>query len=292
MRCSSRRRTGCSNAAHLNGLTRPAVSPAGRFSLATALEHRVRAADDPCMSIPRFYQPSLEGERLTITGREAHHAVRVRRLAVGDEVEVFDGRGGEVRGSIVSARTDRLEIAIVERRLSRSLPASLIVAAAIPKGDRADWMVEKLAELATTMLVPLIAARSVVRPSVARIERWRRKCVETAKQCGANIPMSVVQPVPVAALPAMFTQQQRIFVADPDSRRPSYQECLNNSGSDSAFVIVGPEGGLTNDELKRLTDAGASCVRLAVTMLRIETAAVAMAAVWAMRNSERSDDGR
>jgi len=240
------------------------------------------------MSTPRFFLASLDGERLTLVGDEAHHAVRVRRLGVGDEVELFDAQGGEARGRIVEVETNRVDIRVSERHKRHTRGATLMVAAAIPKGERADWMVEKLAELGVAILVPLITARGVVRPSEAKLERWRRKCVEAAKQCGAPYPMSVAVPVGIAGLANLMRGVDCVFVADPDLRWGAYTQRANELQKANGMVIIGPEGGWTAGELKLLMESGAQPVRLTQTTLRVESAAIAMAALFALEAAGRA----
>ncbi len=237
------------------------------------------------MATPRFIVSALEGDRITIDGREAHHAARVRRLRVGDAVELFDGRGGEATGTIAAIASDRIEVSLNERHVSASPRTLLTIAAAIPKGDRADWMVEKLGELGVARLVPLITERSIVRPSAGKIERWRRKCIETAKQCRATVPMEVLEPTRVESLPALFVPTGRVLVTAPDAAHSIDHEWPGRTGRTDALFVIGPEGGLTPGEIGLLLEAGAQSVRLAATILRIETAAIAVAAAWAMRSA-------
>ncbi len=237
------------------------------------------------MSTPRFIVSELDGDRITIVGREAHHAARVRRLRVGDAVELFDGRGAEATGTIAAITKDRIEVSLNERHASASQRTLLTIAAAIPKGDRADWMVEKLAELGANRLTPLITERSVVRPSHAKLERWRRKCLETAKQCRSTVAMEVSAPVCVSDLAEMIRDSVQMFVADPDPRWPPLLDCVVRHSNFETIAVIGPEGGLTHNELKLLHDAGGKPVRLTSTILRIETAAIVMAAALALRTS-------
>lgn len=234
------------------------------------------------MATPRFIVPVLAGDRITIDGREAHHAARVRRLRVGDAVELFDGRGAEAIGTIVSIAAGRIEVSIRMRTAASSARPCLTIAAAIPKGDRADWMIEKLAELGVSRLIPLNAERSVVRPSPTKLDRWRRKCVETSKQCRSTFTMEVSAPIDVAELAAIAGANVRMFVADPDPRWPPYLDSVSQYAPGETIAVIGPEGGLTPNELKELQSVGATLVRLTSTILRVETAAVVMAAAFAL----------
>src|SRR5262249_54950097 len=103
---------------------------------------------------------------------QAHHALRVLRLAPGEEIEVFDDAGGVARG--VFRRTGEDVDVEVQTIRPPAAAREICLAAATPKGDRADWMIEKLSEIGVARFTPLITARSVVKPGAGKLERWRR----------------------------------------------------------------------------------------------------------------------
>ncbi len=132
---------------------------------------------------------------------EAHHVRDVLRLAVGDELELFDAAGGTAVGRIVAVTVGVVAVEVSAVTLAERVGVSLTVAAAVPKGDRADWMVEKLSELGVARFVPLAAARSVVLPGGRnKVERWERLAVESAKQCRRAGVMAIDPVTPVAAV--------------------------------------------------------------------------------------------
>src|SRR4051812_23439804 len=136
----------------------------------------------------RFYcpDPPVEGF-LTLSGDEARHLIRVRRLGPGDVVEVFDGRGTALRAEVAGVGRDRVELAVRGGPLpDRVAPCLLTLATAVPKADRFDWLVEKATELGVARLVPLRTERSVVDPRATKLDRLRRAIIEAAKQCGRN----------------------------------------------------------------------------------------------------------
>lgn len=234
------------------------------------------------MARPRFYIDSLEGGVIRLEGDEARHAIRARRLAAGELVELFDGRGAEAVGRLRAVGRGGAEVEIVERRTSVRPGAELSIAAAVPKGPRADWMIEKCAELGVARFIPLRTRRSVVEPSAERVARWRRKCIEAAKQCGAAMVMGVDDVTDVGGLIGRFGEYEAVYVADRSAGAATAPAALGATRPRRALAVVGPEGGWEPDELVELIRAGARAVRLAGTVLRIETAAVAMAAVWAV----------
>ena len=231
------------------------------------------------------------GEPIRLDRAEAHHARDVLRLADGARVEVFDDAGNF--GDGVLAIADRA----VSVRVERAEPArlahagiALSVASAVPKGDRADWLVEKLSELGVAEFIPLAAARSVVLPKgKGKRERWRRIATEAAKQSRRAGVMRITQLTTVTdalrqVSPAWFLSTE----ATDALAIPEAMARLRRDRHLTAFI--GPEGGWTSQEQDQFVAAGATPVRLTPTILRIETAAVATAAVVASLDGRASHD--
>lgn len=234
------------------------------------------------MPTARFYLPSLEGDLLRLEGAEAGHALRVRRLRTGDMLQLFDGCGGEVDARIEGVEHDALLARVTARRMTAPDPAAqpcanLTIATAIPKGPRAEWMVEKLAELGVAALWPLQAQRSTVDPRPARLEKWRRIVREACKQCGRNDFMQVDEPICIEQLIERRTAFGAMFLCDAAgvALRPAD---VDRSGA-GVLALIGPEGGWTADERTALLEAGARTLRIAPHTLRVETAAIAAAAL-------------
>ena len=247
-------------------------------------------------SLPRFFVspsdgaagPALEtGRRLVLSPAEAHHAVHVLRLRAGDPVEVFDGRGGSAEARLAEVARGAVTVVVETVRAPLVAPApALRLAFAVPKGKRLDWLLEKATELGAARLAPVRFARSVaggeaLSPTARR--RWEARCMAAAKQSGrAHLP--VIEPVaPLAdALPPEGAGAAGVFGDTGAAARP-VTGALAGLPSPSAFgavhMYVGPEGGLTAAERRRLAGAGLVGVRLGATVLRTETAAVALLAV-------------
>lgn len=251
------------------------------------------------MDAPRFFCPAFEPGDTTLDPAELRHALGSRRLRVGDELILFDGRGrlGHARLVLASGsqaargvraarwRFARPETVHVDRVLVVPPPARcLTLVTAACKGQRLDWLVEKCTELGVGRLVLSRFERSVVRPETGREEKLRRVAIEACKQCRrAWLPTIEVR----ASLAAVLgdTGHDALLVADPDEAAPSLASWLHGHGPNvrRLTAVVGPEGGLTSRELELLRAAGAQIVRLADHILRVETAAVAIAANWAAR---------
>jgi 16S rRNA (uracil1498-N3)-methyltransferase len=200
---------------------------------------------------------------------EAHHAISVLRVEVGDALRVADGDGREGDAVVVAVERKSLVLRVdAVRALPAALAELLTVAVALPKGDRAGDLVRGLTELGVGAILPLRCNRGLRDAAPARLERI---AAEALKQCRrARLPRlgPAMDIAGLAALPAPVIVCDRAGGAPmPGSPRPT-------------TLVVGPEGGLDDGELAVLRTVGATPVRLAGTILRIETAALAAAAVW------------
>ena len=235
----------------------------------------------------RIHVPRLAPGDTPLDPAQVHHARDVLRLTHGTPVEVFDDAGHLARGVLVF---DGAGVAVRVEQLDTAPDAAgcvrLTVASAVPKGERADWMVEKLSELGVAEFIPLATARSVVLPEGRnKRERWVRIATEAAKQSRRAGVMRVGELTSLSE--AMKREGVTWYLAtEADVTTLGISEtagALPPRASVCAFI--GPEGGWTGDELRRFADAGAAAVRLTDTILRVETAAVAVAAVVATLTS-------
>ena len=232
------------------------------------------------MSQRFFIETPITADICQLTGAEAQHLTRVMRAQVGDEVTLFDGSGAEFSARITSVNRSGVDLAIVGRReIDRELPRPLTLAVALPKGDRQKVLVEKLVELGVARLIPLLTDRGVAQPVEAARERLTRSVIEASKQCGRNRLMEVTDPLAVAELASSTTATALRLVADP--RGEPLAEVHTVAGD--LVAAVGPEGGFTEAELSVFDRAGWDRVSLGPRILRIETAAMAIAAWAALR---------
>lgn len=222
----------------------------------------------------RFFclEPPTEG-RIALRGEEVRHLARVRRLGVGDEVEIFDGRSTlSYRARVEAVSGDRAELLVLgEPVLGREPVRSLTLGVAVPKGDRFDWLVEKAVEVGVTRLVPLLTKRSVVNPRPNKLAKQRRAIIESSKQCGRNRLMELASPTPLAR----FLEAERGSVrllGHPDG--PMVPEWPLPSAGQAVTLAIGPEGGFTPEEVQAALSTGWRTVSLGPTILRIETAAI------------------
>jgi 16S rRNA (uracil1498-N3)-methyltransferase len=229
--------------------------------------------------VPRVHAsplPQAPGDELVLDGDEAAHLGRVLRVKPGAEVEAFDGRGASARLRVeaISRRDVRL-VLVARGESSRELPFALTLAVATPKGKRAHRLVEALTELGAVGLIPLATRRGEVEPLGAdEVERWS---IEAAKQCGRNHLLALRPPLDVAGVVAEARHHDLALLCDTEGARP-LREVASGPRPARALLVVGPEGGFSPDERAALRAAGLVAVGLGPTILRIETAACAVAA--------------
>ena len=226
----------------------------------------------------RFYcpDPPVDG-RLTLAGDEARHLARVRRVGAGEVVVTFDGRGAAWRAEVRGIGRDRVELAVLgPADPGRVASCDLTLATALPKGDRVDWLVEKATELGVARLMPLLTERSVVDPRAGKLDRLRRLVVEAAKQCGRARLMEIADPAPWPDLVGRDSTPIRLIAHPGGSPASAWPRAGTTR---AATLAIGPEGGFTDAEVDAARAAGWVPAGLGATLLRIETAGLAGAAV-------------
>ena len=227
-----------------------------------------------------FVVDDASGSTIVLEGAEARHAAAVRRVRVGEEVTVTDGRGAWLTGSVSDVEPKRVAIAVSSRSFVERPARRILLAQALAKGDRDELAVQAATELDIDGIIPWQATRSVSRwsgPKAAKGQaRWQTIVREAAKQAHrAWIPTvdSVVSTSALAALGA----DARIVVLDPwtDNRVAD----LDWSGEQDVILVVGPEGGIAPEELSAFSEAGAVRARLGQSVLRTSTAGPAALAL-------------
>jgi 16S rRNA (uracil1498-N3)-methyltransferase len=245
----------------------------------------------------------LAGERILLDGDEGRHAARVRRIGVGERVDVTDGRGllaeCEVAAVTVGGRggaagtggrgggrlPDGLELDVIARREEPPPQPRLVVVQALPKGDRGELAVETMTEVGVDAVVPWAAARCVTQWRGERgakaLARWRAAGREAAKQARRTWLPEVTESAGTREVAGLLAGAAMAVVLHEEADRP-----LSGAETPAAgdiVVVVGPEGGITPDELELFAAAGGRPYRLGPTVLRTSTAGVAAAAVLLAR---------
>jgi 16S rRNA (uracil1498-N3)-methyltransferase len=236
------------------------------------------------MSLPVHLVPALGGvvvgDVVTVEGDEAHHAVAVRRLRVGEQVVLTDGAGVSVQGSVGS--TGKRVFTLTVESVSSVEPASpeIVVVQAIPKGERGELAVEVLTEIGVARVVPWAAARSVAvwkgERATKSLAKWRATAREAAKQARRSWFPEVTELASTADVVALLSDASLAVVLHEGATAPFADVAVPATGR--IVVVVGPEGGLTDEEVAAYVAAGAVSVRLGAEVLRTSTAGVAAVA--------------
>lgn len=231
------------------------------------------------MSIPRFYLPELT-PTCELSKADSVHASNVLRLSVGDAVEVFDGHGGFARAEITQSnkRATLLELGEIQSDASQSR-FDLHVIVALPKGDRQKMLIDGLTQLGVSSVIPLICERQVAQATEKSLERLRRGVIESCKQCGRNRLMEIQSAKKIYEL-VDDSKTATCYFAHPytlPGGSPVPISQLSIQPNSEAFVLIGPEGGLSEDECEQLHAAGWQNVSLGPHILRIEMAAISSA---------------
>lgn len=231
----------------------------------------------------RLTQPPQADGMVTFASSEAHYAARVLRLRVGDEVAAFDGQGGEWHVRLIAVAPD-----LVKGKLLAAVPASdspplpFTLGQALPnQPSKMDWIVEKGSELGLTTLVPLYTERTVVREALARtktkLSRWHRIAEAAARQCGRRILLDVNPPQSLSEFcVAQQAARTKIMCWEAEPRCGIRDVLEAPLPTGPVVVLIGPEGGWTEQEVAQARAHGFVTVSLGPRILRTETAAVTL----------------
>jgi 16S rRNA (uracil1498-N3)-methyltransferase len=218
------------------------------------------------------------GKIIPLNGDEAHHLGRVMRAKVGDEIELFDGLGGSCSGRLTSVTKQTADVELITQPELEPLPTTeLTLAVALPKGDRQHWLIEKCTELGVSQLIPLSSANSVAEANDNARERMRRWGMEACKQCGRSRLLEIQPPLSMSELRKRFAKHPCRLVAHPGGKELAQVVTKQPA---TAVVAIGAEGGFIPDEVAALNADGWQSVQLGPQILRIETAAIAVAAFF------------
>lgn len=246
----------------------------------------------------RYFVPDLDSQfpLVRLPDEEAQHALRVMRVRVGDRLELFDGSGQQCEAVVIAASRKDCECRCESlKHVDREPDLVLDIAIALPKPDRAKELVESLTQLGVHRVLPVIFERTQRGPSPSLIEKLRRVVVEASKQSRRNQLMLIDEPQSLSAFLSTATDLSTAFrcVAMPGGQsmrdwqdsNPWKPSELVSPGDNAASLprpvgqfIVGPEGGLSPDELQACQEAGYVAIGMGERILRIETAAIAISA--------------
>jgi 16S rRNA (uracil1498-N3)-methyltransferase len=226
-----------------------------------------------------FAESPIKDSSARLAGGEAHHLAHVMRAKPGDEVTLFDGSGAEFAARVTRVGRADIELEILARRdVNRELLAAVALGAALPKGERARWLVEKATELGVARLVPLETHNGNECPSAAAIEKLRRAVIEASKQCGRNRLLEISEPQPLVDFLAATDKKGARLIAHPGGGdfRATLDGLTAALAAAPIALVVGPEGGFTRAEIGAAQSHGWRTVDLGPRVLRVETAALVL----------------
>ena len=204
--------------------------------------------------------------RVHFPAEEAHHARRVVRLAAGDECRVVDGHGGLYRVRLSEESGALIGSILEEQRVERLTPMIRLGFPALRQRARVEWLIEKAVEVGVAGLVPIAWERSVKGVSGEQRRRWERIVREAMKQSeGRWLPELEAE-----RIPGEDVREDAIVLADPEGT----EDLPAVAGRPSVLLLIGPEGGVTDGEKRKLIDRGCALWSLGPTRLRAETAAI------------------
>jgi 16S rRNA (uracil1498-N3)-methyltransferase len=226
---------------------------------------------------PRFHVPGLTStaERVELPEDEAEHLVRVLRLGVGDEVDVFDGRGGLWRAEIVQAGKKSAAVRLVAPGTpARELGVELSLVVSVLKGDKIDDVVRDAVMLGVASIRPVISERSAIGLAAiarsSRMSRWQRIAVASVKQCGRAVVPPIHDAVPFDWYLSEKTDAARVVSVEPSAALGEVLAADRVPRSRAVDLIVGPEGGWSVAEIASAHDSGAILMSLGARTLRAD----------------------
>jgi 16S rRNA (uracil1498-N3)-methyltransferase len=230
------------------------------------------------MSERFFLGHRLTPGTLVIEGAEAHHMAAVCRLNVDDPIILFNGDGHDYPAKVSGVERRRVIVEVGEAvKINRELGRHVQIAAPLPRAERAHFLVEKLTELGVTTFVPLMTRRSVVKPNENKRDKLERYVIEASKQCGRNVLMEIEPAQTWEHYVGRADLPLRRYLAHPGGRE-SLRTVVAADDLSPLALAVGPEGGLAKEEVDLAMHNAWRLLDLGTRILRVETAAIMLAA--------------
>lgn len=220
-------------------------------------------------------QQASVGMAIEVTGAELHYLKNVRRHVGGDTVVVLDRAGNSFEATIVAIDNAAATLELLSLATDLVTTQNIHLLAAVPKEKIMDDVIRKISELGVARFTPIISERTSVVPGVPRIERWQRIADQSMKQCRRNRALGIESPQKFEDALSSLLAEHRFFL-HPSGEHAAGKMFSERSSGEIA-LMVGPEGGFTDPELRLATEHSFRSVRLGQSILRIETAIVVAA---------------
>ena len=229
------------------------------------------------MFVRSFDSIPMPGQLIELSGTEAKHAISVRRMRVGESIQLTDGSGLRVRGQVKTLAGNSMAVQIDSVASEKAPDIRITLVQALAKGDRDELAIQAATELGIMGVIPWEADRSVSRwiglKEAKGIERWQSIVTEAAKQSMRSWHPKVQQPARSSQFADLFGTFDQVLVLDPTAPAGLAATSFNSAGS--VALVVGPEGGISESELLAFQQAGAIRVNLGEPILRTSTAGIA-----------------
>lgn len=229
--------------------------------------------------MPRFFVDSLsEGDSLLLTGETARHISRSLRMKAGDELILCDGAGTDADGLIEDVGDGGVLLRIMRRYPSATEPGLRVTLfQALPKSDKLEQIVKQSTELGVSAIQPFLSRYCVSRPSDfdKKLPRYNKIAAEAAKQSGRGLIPAVLPLINIEDIPPLIQSFDMALLCYEKAGRPISGALKGLAGTRSLALIIGSEGGFSEDEAQRLTAAGALSCLMGPRILRCETAPIA-----------------
>lgn len=235
---------------------------------------------------------AIQGDRVTITGDDVKHIVRVLRMEAGDEVIVCDGTGRAFHTELTELGDGEVAARIVEKLSAQpESPVKITLAQGLPKGDKMDLIIQKGTETGITRFLPLSMSRCIVqyddKKEQKRRERWQKIAKEAAEQSHRNIVPDVANGMTFKQLMNALERFDLVLVPYEMEKARGLRDVLEeHPEAREVCVVIGPEGGIAEEEIETALRAGAMPVTLGPRILRTETAGLFVAACVAYHTGE------
>ncbi|MDR4509718.1 MAG: 16S rRNA (uracil(1498)-N(3))-methyltransferase [Candidatus Brocadiaceae bacterium] len=234
----------------------------------------------------RFFIPCVPPtvSEIWIEGKEAHHIVHVKRVLPGSTITLFDGKGAEYSAKVIEISGRKLKVSVGLPQLTdREAHINITIAFSIPKGKKADFLIQKCSELGIKTLIPLHCERSVVdirNKYAEKLSRWNKIAVEASKQCKRNMITGIEGVMTLDDMAKIVYNYDLALIASAENEVKTLKRVLSAYPAIKKILcLVGPEGGFTLVELGKAINAGCIPITMGNSILRVETAVIALSSM-------------